>query len=86
MIVDDEEFCIATMRIIFKSCGFDCEKEMDFCIDGQESLNKVIEAYENGISYGIIFMDFSMPVLNGIDATKEIRNYLSNVQKISRDQ
>ena len=82
MIVDDEEFCLATMKVIFNSCRFDCESEIDFCIEGEESLNKVKEAYENGMTYGIIFMDFSMPVLNGIDATKEIRNYLTNVQNI----
>ena len=76
MIVDDEEFCISTMRAMFESCGFNCDFKIDFCLNGQESLEKVIEAYEHGISYGIIFTDFSMPVLNGIDATLQIREYL----------
>ena len=48
-------------------------------------MNKVIEAYENGMTYAIIFTDFSMPVLNGIDATSKIRNYLTNQLKIDRD-
>ena len=37
------------------------------------------------MTYGIIFTDFSMPVLNGIDATKQIRDYLKTKQKIDRD-
>ena len=78
LIVDDEEFCIATMKAIFQICGFNCDYEIDFCINGQESVEKVIEAYENGMSYAIIFTDFSMPVLNGIDSTKKIRNYFKN--------
>ena len=82
MVVDDEEFCIAIMRAIFQNVGFDCDYEVDFCINGQECLDKVIEAYENGMSYGIIFTDFSMPVLNGIDATKQIRKYLKTNQNL----
>ena len=76
MVVDDEEFCISTMRAIFENFGFNCDYQIDFCINGQESLDKVIEAYKHGMSYEIIFTDFSMPVLNGIDAAKQIREYL----------
>ena len=78
MVVDDEEFCIAIMKALLDSCGFNSDYEIDFCINGQECLDKVIQAYEHGMSYGIIFTDFSMPVLNGIDATLLIRNYLKN--------
>ena len=37
------------------------------------------------MSYGMIFTDFSMPILNGIDSTRQIREYLETVQKIKRD-
>ena len=69
-MVDDEEFCIAIMKAILESCGFNSLYEIDFCINGQESVEKVMEAYKHGMTYGIIFTDFSMPVLNGIEATK----------------
>ena len=84
MVVDDEEFCIATMRAIFDSCGFNSDFEIDYCINGQECADKVIDAYEHGMSYGLIFTDFSMPVLNGIDATLQIRNYLDTKKKVLR--
>ena len=36
------------------------------------------------MSYGFIFTDFSMPIMNGIDATKNIRDYLLKDKKIPR--
>ena len=82
MVVDDEEFCIAIMRAILDSYGFNSDYEIDFCINGQECVDKVIDAYEHGMSYGIIFTDFNMPVLSGIDATIEIRKYLETQKKL----
>ena len=70
MIVDDDEFSIESMKTIFKLCGFNCQYQIDFCANGQESLDRVIEAYENGMTYGIIFTELSMTVLSGIDSTK----------------
>ena len=42
-----------------------------FALNGQEAVDKALS-----IKYDIIFMDINMPVMNGIDATKEIRNRL----------
>ena len=38
LIVDDEEFCIETMRHIFKLYGLDVENKVDFCINGIEAV------------------------------------------------
>ena len=35
----------------------------------------MVETYKNGMSYQIIFTDFNMPVMNGIDATKAMKRY-----------
>ena len=37
------------------------------------------------MSYGFIFTDFSMPVLNGIDATIQIKKYFKE-KKVSRSK
>lgn len=37
------------------------------------------------MSYGIIFTDFSMPVLNGIDATKQIRNFFKTKMNMKKE-
>ena len=41
MVVDDEEFCIAAMKAMFKVLGIDNVNHVDFCIDGQEAINKL---------------------------------------------
>ena len=35
------------------------------------------DAYLNGMSYSVIFTDFSMPIMDGIDATRKIREFLT---------
>ena len=55
---------------------------MDFCLSGEEAVTQVKKAYEHGMSYKIIFTDFSMPGMDGIEATYQIRKFLmeTNVQ------
>ena len=37
-----------------------------------------MESYECGFSYSIILTDFNMPVMNGIESTRRIREYFDN--------
>lgn len=55
--------------LLFKE-GVDIETSLDFCITGQEALDKIMTAYDDGCTYKMIFMDFSMPVMDGIECTK----------------
>lgn len=76
LVVDDEEFCISSMRAVLYSLGINVDYQTDFCIHGKEALNQVKKTYENGMRYSIIFTDFSMPVMDGIESTTKIRSYL----------
>ena len=71
-MVDDEEFCLTTVKVLLKKAGVDLTK-VDFCIDGREALNKIINKQKKEESYSIILTDFNMPNLDGIAATKKIR-------------
>ena len=56
---------------------------MDFCMSGEEAVKQVKKAYKNNMAYKIIFTDFSMPGMDGIQATSEIRKFLKEEQNLS---
>ena len=77
LLVDDEEFCMTTMEALLQAQAIDTDNLVDKCMNGKEALDKIIEAYNNDIEYSIIFMDFSMPIMNGIDSSRAIRQHLT---------
>lgn len=73
MVCDDEEFCIAAMQSMLSKVGIDIYHHVDFCINGREAIKAVKKCNEMGFKYKLIFTDFNMPVMDGIEATKQIR-------------
>lgn len=63
------------LKILIGQAGFKNIK-IDHGFNGQEAINKVDQAYRCGYSYGLIFMDASMPIVDGYQATEEIRNFV----------
>ena len=58
--------------------GYDkIENLIDKASNGLEALQMVKEGIENKThSYALIFMDLSMPIMDGFEASLQIRNYL----------
>jgi CheY-like chemotaxis protein len=54
-------------------CNVDVDEQINHCINGKECLEHIKETYKLGEEYEIIIMDFSMPVMTGIECTKRIR-------------
>jgi CheY-like chemotaxis protein/anti-sigma regulatory factor (Ser/Thr protein kinase) len=81
LVVDDEEFCLASMKAIIQKTGFDVANRLDVCINGIEMVNLVCNSWAIGINYKLIFTDFSMPSMDGIEAVDLIRQFFreSNV-------
>lgn len=73
LVADDEEFCISSMKVILEHCGIDIKNRVDFCITGIETFNQIKEAYQYKMCYDLILTDFNMPIMNGIEATSQIR-------------
>lgn len=73
LVVDDEEFCISTMTILLGMSGVSLETQVDLCISGMEAYDHVVKAMEAGLGYKLIFMDFNMPGIDGIESTRMIR-------------
>jgi len=74
LIVDDDEANRYLMQVILEElgCGF------DFALNGQDAIEKV-----RGGGVDLVFMDLKMPLLNGYDATKMIREFNKGIPIIA---
>lgn len=66
LIVDDELFIVELYRDILQLRGY---KVVGTAFDGEEALRKYSDSNDKP---DVIIMDHRMPVMNGVDATKEI--------------
>ena len=72
LVVDDEPFNQMSLKFLI-TLAFQKEKEIhsniDFASNGQEAVEMVECQLRKGEEYGLIFMDCSMPILDGYRAT-----------------
>ncbi|MCU0852691.1 MAG: response regulator [Thermoplasmata archaeon] len=66
LIVDDEMFIVELYRDILQLRGY---KVVGTAFDGEEALRKYSQSSDKP---DVIIMDHRMPVMNGVDATREI--------------
>jgi CheY-like chemotaxis protein len=69
-MIEDEEFNISMMMQLLKKAGVDPESRVDYALHGQEAVDLVAQ---QPFHYKLIFSDFNMPIMDGIEATKRIR-------------
>ena len=77
LLVDDDEFILKTSKNILKAFKL----EADCAENGQECLNMIKEKQEKNCNcskskYKIILMDITMPVMDGIEAAKNIQKLI----------
>lgn len=70
LIVDDNQINIKVAEKLISNLGY-CD--LSFAKNGREAVEKMKEG-----SYQVIFMDVQMPVMDGYEATRIIRNELNN--------
>lgn len=70
LIVDDFE----TVRLLFVKClgelGIDDVAQAE---DGKEALAKLNESHAKGESFDVVFCDWSMPIMSGIELLHSVR-------------
>ena len=69
LIVDDEPFIQLALTVLLKKLGCIVDKASN----GQIGVNMVANQLEKSNPYDIVFMDINMPVMNGYEATKLLR-------------
>ena len=77
LIVDDEEFNILGMQLLLSKKNI----KADSAKNGEEAIEKIKNDYNRRKfcsckQYSIIFMDVNMPVINGYEATKVLKNLM----------
>lgn len=78
LIVDDDVFNITALNVILLKLGHNS----DFAYNGDQAIKKVLQRKEVPCSsgceqYKLIFMDCSMPILDGFEATKRLKTMMS---------
>ncbi|GKT56534.1 HSP90-like protein [Colletotrichum tofieldiae] len=79
LLVDDNQINLKLLVMFMKKCGFSYEQAGN----GQEALDKFVAASSASTpasaskrrQFDFVLMDISMPVMNGFEATKRIREY-----------
>jgi len=64
LVVEDNESNARVAETMLRRCGL----SVDLAPDGEAAVRKCLEG-----TYDLVLMDLSMPVMNGFDATREIR-------------
>ena len=75
LIVDDDVFNLFSLEIMLKSLNFSCKKASN----GQEAieiLKNFKKCHERCKGIRLVLMDYQMPVLDGVESTKEIRKMI----------
>ncbi|KFZ24550.1 hypothetical protein V502_00966 [Pseudogymnoascus sp. VKM F-4520 (FW-2644)] len=75
LLVDDNRINLALLRTYLR------KRKYEFVDEAENGLEAVEKVQEREDGYDIIFMDISMPVLNGFDATRQIRAIEGSRQK-----
>ena len=71
LVVDDDEISVLLIQNILE----DEFCELSIARNGQEALDLVMEAHKNSVPFSYIYIDNEMPLMNGIDAIRKVREY-----------
>ena len=78
LLVDDHPHFVKALKFMLLDYFEDKIESIDVATNGEECINVLREKYID-----IIFMDIDMPIMNGVDATKEAINLCRNLVVIA---
>lgn len=69
LLVDDEQECCEHAMVLLQRLGVTAE----WVLSGREAVEKTVAAYRDNDSYDVLFLDWKMPDLDGVETAREIR-------------
>jgi CheY-like chemotaxis protein len=78
LVVEDHEIGLEVTCLMLQRLGVEAYKAQD----GDDAIAKIQAAEAANALYSLILMDFSMPILDGIAATQQLRNLGFSAQKL----
>lgn len=75
LAVDDEEVVCQNIQISMESTGV----RVDYALSGRQAVDMILHSEQENDPYQVVLLDWKMPVMNGIDAAKQIRSEAKNV-------
>lgn len=74
LIVEDDEYNLYTLLEMLYSLGY---KKIDSAKNGKRAVEKVNKRLNKGKQYDIVLMDIIMPIMDGVEATKKIKQHVN---------
>jgi len=70
LLVDDSAAACLTIQGILEEVGY---THIDTAVDGRKGLDRMLESLSTSNPYKLVFLDWNMPVMNGLDFLKLCR-------------
>ena len=80
LIVDDEIYNVEALKVMLTHIGIDVERYCTVAMNGEQAVKEVKGAHIRGERFKLILMDCNMPFMDGYQATKLIREFLTEVR------
>ena len=74
LVVDDEDMALEHARFVLAEAGIACE----CCQTGDEALGLAAERAAAGVPFDLVIMDWRMPLMDGVEATRLFRERLAD--------